>query len=100
MGDATSDPVRLSFNPKLRVAFRGDTVTAERRASRSSSTLRWFETDVPAEERNYQAAAVQDGRTPRPACPVLSLQLAERSLTGPLFRQIVARSERLAWQPT
>lgn len=36
MGDATSDPVRLSFNPKLRVAFRGDTVTAERRASRSS----------------------------------------------------------------
>jgi hypothetical protein len=27
MGDATSGPIRLSFNPKLRVEFRGATVT-------------------------------------------------------------------------
>jgi hypothetical protein len=29
MGDATSDPVRLSFNPQLRVEFRGATVTSD-----------------------------------------------------------------------
>jgi len=29
-----------------------------------------------------------------------TLQLAERYLTRPLFRQIVARIERLAWHPT
>jgi len=29
-----------------------------------------------------------------------TLQLAESYLTGPLFRQIVARIERLAWRPT
>ena len=29
-----------------------------------------------------------------------SRQLAESYLTGPLFRQMVARIERLAWHPT
>jgi hypothetical protein len=29
MGDAKSDPVRLSFNPQLRVEFRGATVTSD-----------------------------------------------------------------------
>jgi hypothetical protein len=29
-----------------------------------------------------------------------TLQLAESYLTGPLFRQILARIERLAWHPT
>jgi hypothetical protein len=29
MGDATSDPVRLSFNSQLRVEFRGATVTSD-----------------------------------------------------------------------
>jgi len=29
MGDATSDPIRLSFNPQLRVEFRGATVTSD-----------------------------------------------------------------------
>ena len=29
MGGATSDPVRLSFNPQLRVEFRGATVTSD-----------------------------------------------------------------------
>lgn len=28
MGDAKSDPVRLSFNPQFRVEFRGSTVTS------------------------------------------------------------------------
>ena len=31
MGDATSGPVRLSFNPQLRVEFRGATVTSDAR---------------------------------------------------------------------
>ncbi len=29
MGDAKSGPIRLSFNPQLRVEFRGPTVTSE-----------------------------------------------------------------------
>ena len=29
MGDATSGPVRLSFNPQLRIEFRGATVTSD-----------------------------------------------------------------------
>ena len=29
MSDATSGPVRLSFNPQLRVEFRGATVTSD-----------------------------------------------------------------------
>jgi len=29
MGDAKSDPVRLSFNPQLRVELRGSTVTSD-----------------------------------------------------------------------
>src|SRR5216683_4768306 len=145
MGDATSGPVRLSFNPQLRVEFRGATVTsdaglllprelderlglsmlidrhltdprtghnrqfplrdlfrqsiysrlagyedtndAERLAedpafrmlaSRErretsvalTSTLHWFETDVLAEERNYQGLAR------------LNTELVQREATG------------------
>ena len=33
MGDAEAGPVRLSFNPQLRVEFRGATVTSVRRAA-------------------------------------------------------------------
>ena len=29
MGDATSDPIQLSFNPQLRVEFRGASVTSD-----------------------------------------------------------------------
>ncbi len=29
MGDATSGPIRLSFNPQLRVEFQGATVTSD-----------------------------------------------------------------------
>jgi hypothetical protein len=49
------------------------------------------------------AVAVQDGRTPHPARPILHpatrRKLAESSLTGNLFRQILQRIERLAWRP-
>ena len=85
MGDATSGLCRLSFNPQLRVEFRGATVTsdaglllprelAERLAADPTvrmlvsrerretsvaltSTLHWVETDVLAEERNDQGIA-------------------------------------------
>jgi len=109
VGDATSGQVRLSFNPQLRVEFRGATVTSdaglllprelderlgldrlierhladprpppdrpgrtlaedptsrmlasrERRETSVAltSTLHWFETEVLAEERNYQGLA-------------------------------------------
>jgi len=29
MGDANAGPVRLSFNPQLRVEFRGATITSD-----------------------------------------------------------------------
>ena len=35
-----------------------------------------------------------------PHARYFTLQLAESYLTQPLFRQIVARIEQLAWQPT
>ncbi len=145
MGDATSGPVRLSFNPQLRVEFRGATVTSdaglllprelderlglsaliERHLSESrtgynrqfplpdlfrqsiysrlagyedtndaerlaedptfrmlasrerretsvalTSTLHWFETEVLAEERNYQGLAR------------LNTELVQREATG------------------
>ena len=58
MDDATSGLIRLSFNPQLRVEFRGATVTSdaglllrrERRqtAVEHTSTLHWFEADALA----------------------------------------------------
>jgi len=176
VGDAKSSPIRLSFNPQLRVEFRGATVTsdaglllprelderlgldalierhltdprtghnrqfplpdlvrqsiysrlagyedtndAERLAedpafrmlaSRErretsvalTSTLHWFETDVLAEERNYQGLArlKPGGRLIRHARYFI-LQLAESHLTRRLSGQILGRIERLAWHPT
>src|SRR5262249_29787446 len=46
------------------------------------------------------AAAVQDGRRLIRHARYFTLQLAESCLPRPLFRQIVARIERLAWHPT
>ena len=167
MGDATSGPVRLSFNPQLRVEFRGATVTsdaglllprelderlglsalikrhlvdprtgcnrqfplvdlfrqsiysrlagdtndAERLAedpafrmlaSRErretsvalTSTLHRFETEVLAEEGNYQGLAR------------LNTEFVQHEAVRPptqrvtLFRQILGRIERLAWHAT
>ena len=152
MGDATSGPVRLSFNPQLRVEFRGATVTSdaglllprelderlglnalieqhltdprtghnrqfpladlfrqsiysrlagyedtndaerlaedpafrmlasrEHRESRIAliSTLHWFETDVLAEERNYQGLAR------------LTTDLVQHAAARPLARRLI-----------
>src|SRR5438132_8478996 len=150
MGDATSGPVRLSFNPQLRVEFRGAAVTsdaglllprdlsdprtgynrqfplpdlfrqsiysrlagyedtndAERLAedptfrmlaSRErretsvalTSTLHWFETEVLAEERNYQGLArlntalIQHAVTRSPASRVtLDIDSSESPVHG------------------
>jgi len=133
VGDATSGQVRLSFNPQLRVEFRGATVTSdaglllprelderlgldrlierhladprpppdrpgrtlaedptsrmlasrERRETSVAltSTLHWFETEVLAEERNYQGLAR------------LNTELVPREATGvpprdPRYRQL------------
>jgi hypothetical protein len=75
VGDAEIGPIRLAFNPRLRVEFRGATVTSDaglllpRELDKRlgldaliasvalTSTLHWFETDVLTDERNYQGLA-------------------------------------------
>src|SRR5712691_8907844 len=87
MGDATSGPVgpvRLSFNPQLRVEFHGATVTSDaglllpRELGEHLGLDALIERHLtdPRTGNNRQfplpdTAAVQDGRTPHPACPVL-----------------------------
>jgi len=70
MGDATSDPIRLSFNPQLRVEFRGATVTSD------VGLLLPRELD----ERLGLSALIEQhltdprtghNRQPHPTCPVL-----------------------------
>jgi hypothetical protein len=76
--------------------------------------LHWFETNVLAEERNYQGLTRLNSELVQHATTSLqqrllktggrlirharyfTLQLAESYLTGSLFRQILARIERLA----
>ncbi len=144
MGDATSGPVRFSFNPQLRVEFRGATVTsdaglllprelderlglntlierhlADPRAGHNRqfplrdlfcqsiySRLAGYEDTNDAERlvedpafRMLERLFKTGGRLIRPA-RCFTLQLAESYLTRPLFREIVARIEQLAWHPT
>src|SRR6058998_3577600 len=70
MGDATSDPIRLSFNPQLRVEFRGAPVTSD------VGLLLPRELD----ERLGLSALIEQhltdprtghNRQPHPTCPVL-----------------------------
>src|SRR5437879_4536615 len=84
---ATSSPIQLSFNPQLRVEFRGATSPP---MLAYCCRVSWTSTS-------------SDSSRPRaadPACRYFTLQLAESYLTGPLLRQILARIERLAWHPT
>jgi hypothetical protein len=67
--------------------------TLLRRLVRPVAIQGWSLTSLPQ-------PTVQDRRAPDPAGAVLVLQLAESYLTGPLFRQILARIERLAGHPT
>jgi hypothetical protein len=83
MGDAASGPVgpvRLAFNPQLRVEFHGATVTSD-------------------------AGLLLPTRVGRATWPerharYFVLQLAESYLTSTLFRQILGRIERLGWHPS
>ncbi len=91
MGDAEAGPVRLSFNPQLRVEFRGATVT-------SDAGLCYPR--VGRAPRPTPGAALQDrGRLIRHVRYFI-LQRAESYLTQRLVRQILGRIERLAWHPT
>ena len=87
MGDAESGPVRLSFNPQLRVEFRGVTATSDAGLS------------LPRQLDERLGLFKTDGRLVRHT-RYFKLQLAESHLTGRLFRQILGRIERLAWHPT
>ena len=91
MGDAEAGRVRLSFNPQLRVEFRGATVTSGAGLLLPAS---WTSASTDTRSGSSRPEA------PDPACPVLHLQLAESYLTQRLVRQILGRIERLAWHPT
>ena len=106
MSDAASGPVRLSFNPQLRVEFRGATVTSDaglllpreignllRRLVLPDAVQSWSLTSL--QQRLFKTG----GGLIRHARHVI-LQLAESYLTQSLFQQMVARIEQLAWHPT
>ncbi|MCI0372247.1 MAG: transposase [candidate division NC10 bacterium] len=97
MGDAKSGPVRLSFNPQLRVEFRGSTVTSDlgnllRRLALPLAIQSWSLTSL--RQRLFKTG----GRLIRHARYFI-LQLAESHLTRRLFGQILGRIERLVWHP-
>lgn len=122
MGDATSGPVRLSFNPQLRRAagrglrviersqVRGQTVvvrfynqrgTAEQWIEEGKEALHWTRLSCHRFRANevrllLGVIAYNLGNLLRR----LALPLAESYLTGSLFWQILSRIERLAWHPT
>jgi len=92
VGDTESGPIRLSFNPQLRVEFGGATVTSH------AGLLLPRELDERlglSQQRLFKTG----GRLIRHA-RYFVLQLAESHLTSRLFRQILWRTERLAWHPT
>jgi hypothetical protein len=113
-GDATAGPVRLSFNPQLRVEFRGATVTSdaglllpreldERLGYNLGNLLRRLV--LPQAIQSWSLTSLQrrlfntGGRLIRHA-RYFVLQLAESHLTSRLFGQILVRIERLTWHPT
>ena len=62
MGDAEAGPVRLSFNPQLRVEFRGATVTSDAGLLVPAS---WTSASTDTRSGSSRPGA------PDPACPVL-----------------------------
>jgi hypothetical protein len=106
----TNDAERLAQDPPFRML-----ASRERRETSVAltSTLHWLETDVLAQAQNYHGPTRLNADLIRHAAarsPIrrvtldidryVTLQLAESYLTGPLFRQILRRIERLAWHPT
>jgi len=72
VGDAESGPVRLSFNPQLRVEFRGATVTSDAglllpRELDERLSARWADLDGPLLQSGDRDHALKyEGGTVRP----------------------------------
>ena len=115
MGDAECGPIRLSFDPQLRVEFRGATVTSDAGlllpreldevrlllgviAYNLGNLLRRLV--LPVSIQNWSLTSLQQrlfktgGRLIRHA-RYFTLHLAESYLTRLLFRQIHTRIQRL-----
>ncbi len=99
MGDATSGPVRLSFNPQLRVEFRGATVTSDaglftpreldERLGLPVSIQSWSLTSLQQQRFKTSGRLIRHARH-------FVLPPAEGYLTESLFRRILHRIERRA----
>jgi len=113
MGDVTSGPIRLTFNPQLRVEFRGATVTSDaglllpRELDEHLGLSALIERQMcrlvlPLAIQSSSLTSLQprlfktDGRLIRHA-RYFVLQLAESYLTSTLFRQILGRIARFGW---
>jgi hypothetical protein len=57
MGDAESDPVRLSFNSQLRVEFRGATVSSDAGLLRGDRMYAFITTRNPYDGRKVGLAS-------------------------------------------
>src|SRR5258705_8527773 len=84
MGDAEAGPVRLSFNPQLRVEFRGATVTSDAELLLPAS---WTSASTDTRSGSSRPGA------PDPACPVLHPP-ACRELLDTAPRQANSRAHR------
>src|SRR5438128_10158897 len=94
MGDATSGPIRLSFNPQLRVEFRGATVTSD------AGLLLPRELD----ERLGLSALIErhlsDPRTGYNPNSLYQISSASRSIAAWRATRTPTDAERLAEDPT
>jgi hypothetical protein len=109
MGNAKAGPVRLLFNPQLRVEFHGATGTSDARlrprviAYNLGNLLRRLA--LPLTIGSWPLPSLQQrlfkiaGRLIRHA-RYFTLQLAESHLTGGLFQHTLGRIERLALHTT
>jgi hypothetical protein len=126
VGETKSGRIRLPFNPLLRVEFRRVTVPsdaglwlsreldeqlglsalieghlAEKPVSRSPQRCTASRRRSSRQERNYQGyARLKTGGRLNWHARYFTLPPTEGYLTQPLFPQIVARIEQLAWHPT
>src|SRR5260370_13679605 len=110
MGDATSGPVRLSFNPQLRVEFHGATVTSDAGLLLPRELDEHLGLSALIDRHLSESRTGDDRQFPLPALFRQSIYSrlagyedtndAERLAEDPTFRMLASRERREKKQPT